>query len=200
MKEHLRSLSEEFTEQMKISYRTAEPADIPAITALMRYAFSDALFELMHLRETGLTFEEILTTMLRSDTGHAKPGNAIVALIDNSVKGMIFTFPVKRYDYSSHDLSQLWLDAYSSFFNPVFGEDGMHIIHSFAVYPEFHGKGIGKTLLTLTIEKARKEGSTGIVLGTSESNPASHAAYESCGFRVAGSECMTGMDIMEYWF
>lgn len=188
------------TEQMNISYRTAEPADIPVIAALMRFAFSDALFELMHLRETGLTFGEILTTMLRSGTGHANTANAIVAAAGDTVAGMIFTFPVKRYDYSSDDLAPLWHEAYTSFFNPVFGEEGMHIIHSFAVYPEFHRKGIGKKLLTLAFEKARKDGCTGIVVGTSESNPASHAAYESCGFRVAGSECMTGMDILEYRF
>lgn len=182
------------------SYRAAAEGDIAAIAALMRYAFSDALFELMHLRETGLTFEEILATMLRSGAGHASLSNAIVAAAGDAVVGMIFTFPVKRYDYGRDGLAPLWLDAYSSFFNPVFGEDGMYIIHSFAVDPEFQGRGIGKKLLSLAIDRARGEGCTGMVVGTSESNPASHAAYESAGFRVAGSECMTGMDILEFRF
>jgi GNAT superfamily N-acetyltransferase len=50
------------------------------------------------------------------------------------------------------------------------------------VAPEQRGKGIGRVLLEQTMEAARAAGAVRIELGTSETDTAARALYESCGF------------------
>lgn len=50
------------------------------------------------------------------------------------------------------------------------------------VAPEQRGRGIGRALLEETIEAARAAGAARIELGTSETDTAAIALYESCGF------------------
>jgi ribosomal protein S18 acetylase RimI-like enzyme len=50
------------------------------------------------------------------------------------------------------------------------------------VAPEQRGRGIGRALLEMAMETARKAGASHMDLGTSESDTAARSLYESCGF------------------
>jgi ribosomal protein S18 acetylase RimI-like enzyme len=50
------------------------------------------------------------------------------------------------------------------------------------VLPELRRRGIGRALLTATIELARERGADGIDLNTGETDTAARALYESMGF------------------
>ena len=50
------------------------------------------------------------------------------------------------------------------------------------VVPAQRGKGIGRALLEAAMEVAREAGATRMDLGTSETDTAARALYESCGF------------------
>jgi GNAT superfamily N-acetyltransferase len=180
-----------------ISFRKGVTEDSGQIADLICQAYTNAIFDFMSLAESGFCFEEIIEKMLRSGLGHAKPGNAILAESGDGVAGMIFIVPPERHDYSPYNLSAQWESAYGSFFNPLFAGPDSYCIHSFAVRPQFRKMGIGKTLLSLSKQRVSEEGYSKITVGTSESNPASHRAYESAGFRVIGSELSVGMDILE---
>ncbi|MCR4994490.1 MAG: GNAT family N-acetyltransferase [Bacteroidales bacterium] len=57
------------------------------------------------------------------------------------------------------------------------------------VSDELRGKGYGKQMLQLAIEKAKKEfGAEKITLGVFDNNPSALHCYESAGFKVAGAE------------
>jgi GNAT superfamily N-acetyltransferase len=180
-----------------ISFRKGVTVDSGQIADLICQAYSNAIFDFMSIVESGLGLEEIIEKMLRSGLGHAKPGNAILAESGDVVAGMVFIVPPERHDYSPYDLSAQWENAYGSFFNPLFAGSDSYCIHSFAVRPKFRKMGIGKALLLLSKQCAREEGYSKMTVGTSESNPASHRAYESAGFSVIGSELSVGMDILE---
>ena len=65
----------------------------------------------------------------------------------------------------------------------VLGYGGMHNI---AVFPEFRGHGVGRTLMAALIEKARENGGVFITLEVRTSNLPAIAMYRSLGFTEAG--------------
>lgn len=180
-----------------LHYRDGRAEDIREISDLICFANSHLIMELMELITPELTMSECIARMLHLNAGYAKTENCIVAAREGGIVGMVFLFPAVSFDYSILDLPKSLGNGMSGFFNPAFGEKTMHYIHSFAVWPEYQNKGIGRTLLSLAREKARRAGSVALTVGTSESNPASHRTYEAAGFEVVGSELLVGMDIME---
>jgi ribosomal protein S18 acetylase RimI-like enzyme len=64
----------------------------------------------------------------------------------------------------------LWSDALDAYLEELY------------VAPDQRGRGIGRALLEETMEAARAAGATRIELGTSETDAAAIALYESCGF------------------
>jgi ribosomal protein S18 acetylase RimI-like enzyme len=68
-------------------------------------------------------------------------------------------------------------------FRPWVYSDGLHAyLEELYVAPESRGDGVGRVLLEEAIETARAEGATHMELGTSESDTAARALYESLGF------------------
>ena len=54
------------------------------------------------------------------------------------------------------------------------------------------GKGYGKQMLQLAIQKAQQEfGAKKITLGVFDNNPSAFHCYESVGFKVIGADCYT---------
>jgi ribosomal protein S18 acetylase RimI-like enzyme len=64
------------------------------------------------------------------------------------------------------------------------GEPEAHLQELYVV-PELRGNGIGRGLLSRTIECAQAAGATGIDLNTGETDTAARALYESMGFTNA---------------
>ena len=64
------------------------------------------------------------------------------------------------------------------------GEPEAHLQELYVV-PALRGNGIGRELLSRTIEFARAAGATGIDLNTGETDTAARALYESMGFTNA---------------
>ena len=74
----------------------------------------------------------------------------------------------------------------------VLGYGGMHTVFgesyvdNIAVFPEFRGHGVGRTLMEALIEKARENGGVFITLEVRTSNLPAIAMYRSLGFTEAG--------------
>jgi ribosomal protein S18 acetylase RimI-like enzyme len=62
------------------------------------------------------------------------------------------------------------------------GQNAHAYLEELYVVPALRGQGIGRALLEGAIETARGEGATHMELGTSESDEAARALYESAGF------------------
>ena len=61
--------------------------------------------------------------------------------------------------------------------------DGLHsYLEELYVVPSLRGKGLGRALLDAAMDVARDEGATQMELGTSETDTAARALYESAGF------------------
>jgi ribosomal protein S18 acetylase RimI-like enzyme len=76
-------------------------------------------------------------------------------------------------------------------FRPWVYSAGLHsYLEELYVVPRVRGNGLGRALLEAAIETARKEGAEQIELGTSETDTAARALYESAGFtnREGGPE------------
>ena len=59
-------------------------------------------------------------------------------------------------------------------------------VDNIAVFPEFRGHGVGRTLMAALIEKARENGGVFITLEVRTSNLPAIAMYRSLGFTEAG--------------
>lgn len=76
--------------------------------------------------------------------------------------------------------------------NEVLGYGGMHTVlgesyvDNIAVFPEFRGHGVGRTLTAALIEKARENGGVFITLEVRASNVPAIALYRSLGFTEVG--------------
>ncbi len=62
------------------------------------------------------------------------------------------------------------------------GQNAHAYLEELYVVPPLRGQGLGRKLLEAAIETARGEGATHIELGTSETDTAARALYESLGF------------------
>ena len=51
-----------------------------------------------------------------------------------------------------------------------------------AIDPTAHGRGVGRALLELTVERFRADGARAVVLGSLEDMHAAHRLYERAGF------------------
>ena len=63
---------------------------------------------------------------------------------------------------------------------------GESYVDNIAVFPEFRGRGVGRTLMAALIEKARENGGVFITLEVRTSNLPAIAMYRSLGFTEAG--------------
>jgi ribosomal protein S18 acetylase RimI-like enzyme len=68
-------------------------------------------------------------------------------------------------------------------FRPWVYSAGLHAyLEELYVVPSLRGNGLGRALLEAALETARREGAAQIELGTSETDVAARALYESAGF------------------
>jgi ribosomal protein S18 acetylase RimI-like enzyme len=68
-------------------------------------------------------------------------------------------------------------------FRPALWAEGLECyLQELYVVPALRGQGIGRSLLTATIELAREVGAAGVDLNTGETDTAARALYESMGF------------------
>ena len=69
----------------------------------------------------------------------------------------------------------------------LISDDGMFKLHKLYVLPEFHGKGLGKTLLSFIIEDIVSQGARTLRLNMNKHNKA-RQFYEKNGFIIMGEE------------
>ena len=68
-------------------------------------------------------------------------------------------------------------------FRPALWTDGLDCyLEELYVVPERRGEGLGRAIVEVALEDARREGAVYVYLGTNETDVAARALYESLGF------------------
>lgn len=145
----------------KMSYRTGTHEDIKEMCQLGIASWSRFRSAL-----TGDNWEKLLAAVSSEATytGLLERSHCFVCSNGNQVIGMAFLM-----------YSGTAFDVY---------EAGWCSIRFVTVHPGHNGKGIGKKLTQLCIEKATELGEKTIALHTSEIMPAARHIYESAGFTI----------------
>jgi len=71
-------------------------------------------------------------------------------------------------------------------------------IHLMAVKPEFRRHGLGRRLITMAMDEARRQGHAKLLLRTQPTMTAAHNLYESCGFEHIDSMIRDNIEFKIY--
>jgi ribosomal protein S18 acetylase RimI-like enzyme len=71
-------------------------------------------------------------------------------------------------------------------FGPARGDDGTAELYAIYVHPEAWGKGVGRALMTESLERMRQDGFAEAVLWVLEDNPRTRRFYELAGWSFDG--------------
>jgi ribosomal protein S18 acetylase RimI-like enzyme len=145
--------------QTKLTYRNGNLNDLSQIKELMLLAYLQYKNEIS--KENVATWLE----SLRNETTYVellKKASCFICVYESKIIGSAFLIP-KGNPYK-------WFQSDWAYIRLV------------AVHPDFEGKGIGKKLTQLCIEKATENDEKCIALHTSEFQNAARHIYESMGF------------------
>ena len=73
-------------------------------------------------------------------------------------------------------------------------------IHLLGVSPEHMGKGIGRSMMTYAIDRARKAGQKAVRIDTIHMNDPAHKLYIDMGFKLVESKKLSYSDVLTYDF
>jgi len=184
--------------------RPAVPEEAAAIARLIMMAMTDEcclhfcgeghgledfrrmMTALVERTDTQYAYTNALVAVSRSADGHKDDNEA--AGEDEFVMGASVSYDGGRL----HELRRAFIEAA----NQQLGKDnsgmadeteaGELYLDSFAVMPEWRGRGIGTQLLRATAERARSMGLPRVGLLVDTGNPSAERLYRGAGFRCAG--------------
>ncbi|MEW8049909.1 MAG: GNAT family N-acetyltransferase [Candidatus Thiodiazotropha sp.] len=145
--------------EMNVIYRAARKEDSYRIAELDYIASGGASEYLFHDLVPDSTPIQVVAYGLENDFYPHSFRSAIVAESNDEVIGMALSFPTKFHginDEMRNFLPFERLEHFKAFFSARV--DDSYYIDAICVDSEYRNKGIGKSLLEKTIEKARKEG------------------------------------------
>lgn len=176
--------------QNEIRLRPGRPSDAPQIATLIMQAMSEECCRYFHGDEhTPEDFHRLIASLAEREDTQYSYTNAICAVTpDDRLAGVSVSYDGGKL----RQLRQPFIDGARQAFGRDFSsmaeetQAGELYLDSIAVMPEHRGKGIAKTLLEATAEKARKSGAGPLGLLVDNGNPNAERLYIKVGFRQVG--------------
>jgi ribosomal protein S18 acetylase RimI-like enzyme len=169
-------------------FRCAQPADAAALADLVHFA-SEGLAFYLWSRMAGPGGDAWAVGRERAgrEAGAFSYRNAILAEADGRVAAGLIGYPLADVPEPPPD------DAPAMFVPLNELEDlvpGTWYVNVLAAYPEFRGRGYGRTLLALAEDLARETFRRGMSIIVADTNVAARRLYERCGYREVASRRM----------
>ena len=169
---------------MAITYRQGKKEDSQRIAELDYIASDGAVEYLFHDLVPGRSAMQLLSDGLQQDIFPHTFRSSIVAISDQKIVGMALSYPAQFHcitneleNFLPEDRLERFRDFYSS------RVEGSYFLDAMSVDEDYRGKGIGKTLLDQTKDKARTEGFTELSLIVFADNTTAINLYEQSGFK-----------------
>lgn len=137
-----------------IEVRLAEPSEYAAVGELTAQGY---------LADGAMPADDPYYDLLRDAAGRAADAELWVAVEDGRLLGTVTRCPPG-----------------SSYRELATADEGE--FRALAVAPEARGRGVGRLLVELCLERAAADGSTGVVISTAEWMAAAHRLYRRLGF------------------
>lgn len=167
-----------------IVFRPATSDDAVVIAQLTMMA-ADGLVEfLMDDLVPDTSSQQLLTSMIASETGEASYHNTEVAVHNTVVIGIAQTYPAEKHRITEEMRSffpQERLDLLEDFFNSRV--ENSLFLDTLAVAPEYQGQGIGTQLIHRVKQKAKALGYLSVSLITWANNRQAIELYQRQGFQ-----------------
>ncbi len=182
-----------------ITYRKARYEDCGEIAKLMDLASGGIIDFLYQDLFEDLDPAEFVEKNLQSADDPYNYNSAIVADQDGIVVGVSYSYPSSYHGLSESSRSTLPVDrlaCLNDFFNARI--ENSWFIDSFAVNTSLQGMGLGKKLLDMTIEKARKENFSTLTLMVFADNEKALRFYLKNNFEVAQKVRLDRQELMPH--
>ncbi len=169
-----------------LAIRNATKDEAPAIARLIMMAMTDECCLYFCGEGHGLDdFHEMMTELVEQENSQYSYRNTLVAMSDGNVAGIAVSYDGGKL----HMLRQAFVDAAKL----RLGKDhsgmddetqaGELYLDSLAVHPDYRRKGIARSLLMATKDKANQMNLPCVGLLVDKGNPEGEALYRSVGFR-----------------
>lgn len=180
---------------MDILYRSGKIEDCDKIGEGIDKASGGILEFLFHGLVNNQTARQVMSDLLRDESGNESYNNAIVAEYQNEIIGIVYSYPAKLHEISEEtrkffpsDRLRFLADFYNS------RVDDSLFLDSIYVDEKFRGQGIAKKLIALTKEKAKNQGYQKLSLMVMSDNHVARRAYERSNFTI-----VKHINVKEHW-
>ena len=185
---------------MTITYRTGQKKDCPRLAEFV-YIASDGVVEfLFHDLIDGISPIQMVTHNLAKDAGYYIYKNTIVAEEEDSgAVGVSFYYPASEHVISDEMRTFFPEDRLAHLKHILSGrvENSLYI-DTLCVDENYRGNGIGAELISLTKDKAAKEGYNAVSLIALADNTDAHRFYYRCGFKIVSHVAMEPHDLIPH--
>jgi GNAT superfamily N-acetyltransferase len=145
--------------------RTASPADAGAIARVRATTWQHAYAHIFTPEQlASISVEESAARLRRQLETAAAPFQTLVAILDEAIVGFAAMGP-RDFSADECDVGELY---------------------AIYVLPDIQGRGVGRALMTETVERLRSDGFADAVLWVFEDHPRTRRFYEEAGWSVDG--------------
>jgi ribosomal protein S18 acetylase RimI-like enzyme len=171
--------------KMEIQYRQGRKEDCLQIAELISTASGGVVEFLFHDLIPGMSPVQMVARNLERDHPPHTYRNAIVAQSEDAIAGMALSFP-SHFHEITEGMKKFFppdrLEHVRPYYTAPVGRS--LFLDAIAVKDEYRGKGIGRALISLTQEKARKSGYDALTLIAFAENRNARKLYERMGFET----------------
>jgi len=171
--------------KMEIQYRQGRKEDCFEIADLISTASGGVVEFLFHDLIPGMSPVQMVAQNLERDHPPHTYRNAIVAQSEGTIAGMALSFP-SHFHEITEGMKKFFpsdrLEHVRPYYTAPVGRS--LFLDAIAVKDEYRGKGIGRALISLTQEKARKSGYDALTLIAFAENRNARRLYERMGFET----------------
>jgi ribosomal protein S18 acetylase RimI-like enzyme len=168
-----------------INYRPAQKDDSPKLAALINMASDGVVDYLFHGLVPGMTPVQVVAFNLENDNYPHSYKSAIVACDGNDLVGMALSYP-SSFHKITDEMRRFFPEERLAHFAHFYSSrvESSWFLDALCVYESHRRCGIGQKLITLTMEKAVKNGFTNLSLIVFADNTLAIPVYERFGFKV----------------
>lgn len=173
---------------MNVTYRRGTKDDCQKIAELDYIASEGAIEYLFHDLVPNMSAIQVVNNGLAQDVYPHSFRSAIVAEIEKQVVGMTLSYPAKLHRITEElkaFLPKERLEHFEDFYSSRV--DGSYLLDALCVFEKHRKKGIGKSLLIKTMNKARDEGYNELSLIVFSDNQNAINFYKTNAFETVKS-------------